>query len=94
MAKQMFLTKELLNKLIENHQANPKGDADQIPVVKFFGGGACTWLFTEYDPEQDLFFGLCDLGMGEPELGYQSREELEGLRFKPFNMPGAIVRVG
>jgi hypothetical protein len=29
-----------------------------------------TWLLTELDPEDpDIAFGLCDLGMGSPELG-------------------------
>lgn len=86
---QKFLTKELEKKLIKNFEAN-KGKEDPKdfkPVVKFFGGGACTWLFTEYDPEERLFFGLCDLGQGFPELGYVSRDELEALRFPPFRLP-------
>ena len=33
-----------------------------------------------------MFFGLCDLGMGEPELGYVSRTELEEIRFPPFGL--------
>lgn len=82
MAKQMLLTKELEKKLVANHVANAKGNADHVPVVKFFGGGACTWLISEYDPDERTFFGLCDLGMGEPELGYVSRDELESIRFQ------------
>jgi hypothetical protein len=77
-----LLTKAIEKKLIANI-----GKEDIKPVVKFFGGGACTWLFTEYNPETDAFFGLCDLGMGSPELGYVSRTELESIRFKPFNLP-------
>ena len=34
-------------------------------------------MLTEYHPEDERFFGLCDLGMGSPELGYVSREEIE-----------------
>jgi Protein of unknown function (DUF2958) len=30
----------------------------------------------------DTLFGLCDLGMGEPELGYVSRSELEGIKVR------------
>jgi Protein of unknown function (DUF2958) len=37
---------------------------------------------TELDPEHDLAFGLCDLGMGEPELGYVSLTELSTVRGK------------
>jgi Protein of unknown function (DUF2958) len=36
----------------------------------------CTWLLTELDPDHELAFGLCDLGMGEPEIGYVSLTEL------------------
>lgn len=84
-----LLTKAIETKLIKNFEANKdkENPEDFKPVVKFFGGGACTWLITEYNPEERLFFGLCDLGMGFPELGYVSRDELEEIRFKPFNLP-------
>ena len=52
-------------------------DLGHYPVVKLFnpvGGG--TWLLSEMD-EQGIAFGLCDLGMGEPELGYVAIQELE-----------------
>jgi hypothetical protein len=57
-------------------------DADPPPVVKLFtpdAGG--TWLLTSIDPEDpDLAFGLCDLGVGCPELGCVSLAELRALR--------------
>lgn len=82
-----LLTKPIEKKLIANHEENKAaGDKDHKPVVKFFGGGACTWLITEYDPESRIYFGLCDLGMGCPELGYVSREELESIKFPPFRL--------
>ena len=41
----------------------------------------CTWLLNEIDPESpDTAFGLCDLGMGCPELGYVSLSEIRQLR--------------
>lgn len=90
-----LLTKAQEEKLIANFQANQtaeghtreRGLIDHKPVVKLFGGAACTWLLTEYNPEDGLFFGLCDLGQGFPELGYVSRQELEELRFPPFKLP-------
>ena len=84
-----LMTKAIEKKLIKNFKANleKSGAIDFNPVVKFFGGGACTWLITEYDPENRIFFGLCDLGMGFPEIGYVSRDELEALRFPPYNLP-------
>ena len=42
----------------------------------------CAWLLTEIDPDHQLAFGLCDLGMGEPEPGYVSLTELRTVRGK------------
>lgn len=72
-----LLTKELIQRLIEN---NSRREHDHIPVVKLFAPwGAATWILTEM--EQDgVCFGLCDLGFGEPELGYVSIEELESVK--------------
>ena len=49
-------------------------DFDPMPVVKLFTPDAnATWLLSEIDPlEPDRAFGLCDLGLGMPELGYVS----------------------
>ena len=57
-------------------------ETDYEPVVKLFTpDAACTWLLTELDPEDpDIAFGLCDLGMGCPELGYVSIKHMEGVR--------------
>src|ERR1039458_2734118 len=42
-----------------------------------------TWLLTEIDSEnEDVAFGLCDLGMGCPELGSVSLSEITALRGK------------
>jgi hypothetical protein len=56
-------------------------DSDQIPVVKLFlPGSACTWILTQIDSEYPtIAFGLCDLGMGCPELGDVSITELESI---------------
>jgi hypothetical protein len=37
---------------------------------------------TELDPDGGLAFGLCDFGMGEPELGYVALAELAAVRGK------------
>jgi hypothetical protein len=53
---------------------------DFKPVVKLFTpDGVCTWLLTELDPDL-IAFGLCDLGFGEPEMGYVSLKEIYALR--------------
>jgi hypothetical protein len=63
--------------------ANWKNEGpDHEPVIKLFcPWGAATWLLTEMkSQDEDILFGLCDLGMGSPELGYVSRAELEALK--------------
>ncbi|MCA1398403.1 MULTISPECIES: DUF2958 domain-containing protein [unclassified Bradyrhizobium] len=57
-------------------------DTDHLPVVKLFTpDGGATWLLTECDPDEpDLLFGLCDLGLGCPELGYVSLAEIMEVR--------------
>lgn len=57
-------------------------DFDPIPVVKLFTPDAgATWLLTELDPDDpDHAFGLCDLGLGTPELGWVSLQELMRVR--------------
>ncbi len=53
--------------------------ADPLAVVKFFSPiGRPTWYATEFDGE-DTFFGLIDLGVGHPELGYFSLSELKSI---------------
>lgn len=76
-----IFTKAQEEQLIKNGQAGE--DPARTPVVKLFGG-ACTWLISEKDG--DYLFGLCDLGMGFPELGYVSQVELEAIKFPPFGL--------
>ena len=82
-----LFTKALAAKLAANgaKQAPLKGtgnEIDFVPVVKLFNpAGAATWLLTETDPDNPtIAFGLCDLGMGSPELGYVDLDELSGYR--------------
>lgn len=61
---------------------DPDFEPDFLPVVKLFTPDAgCTWLLAELDPgDPDIAFGLCDLGMGCPELGCVRISELESVR--------------
>jgi hypothetical protein len=71
-----LLTKANIAALAANAEID---EASRKPVVKFFDPtGAATWLISEMDG--DLMFGLCDLGMGSPELGYVSLEELKSVK--------------
>jgi hypothetical protein len=87
-----LLTKSQTEQLIANCQAqivrmdDHQPDIDFKPVVKLFTPDAqCTWLLTELGLD-DIAFGLCDLGMGTPELGYVSMHELRDLR-GPLGLP-------
>jgi Protein of unknown function (DUF2958) len=87
-----LFTKTQHEQLIANCQAqivrmdNSQPDIDFKPVVKLFTPDAqCTCLLTELGLD-DIAFGLCDLGMGTPELGFVSMHELRDLR-GPLGLP-------
>jgi hypothetical protein len=83
-----LLTKSIRAQLLRNGEIRKhlveegKVEADFLPVVKLFTPDAgCTWLLTELDPDDpDIAFGLCDLGIGCPELGSVRISELESVR--------------
>ena len=87
-----LFTQEQTEQLVANCQAqivhmdNDQPDIDFKPVVKLFTPDAqCTWLLTELGLD-DIAFGLCDLGMGMPEVGFVSMRELREAR-GPLGLP-------
>ena len=78
--QQTVATKEQWTRLLKNGHNR---DQNHAPVVKLFNPhGAATWLISEVDPDcTDIAFGLCDLGMGYPELGEVSLRELCNMGF-------------
>ena len=77
-----LLTPDQREAMLANGRRSAAGaDIDPHPVIKLFTPDAnATWLLTELDPgEPDRAFGLCDLGLGFPELGYVSILELRTL---------------
>ncbi len=76
-----LMTQKQERKMVENNRISLAGNESPEPVIKLFTpDAACTWFFSDYDPDSRMFFGLCDLGMGFPEMGYAHRDELEALR--------------
>ena len=78
-----LLPAPLRDRLIANFRENQRGldEIDHVPVVKLFTPDAqASWLLTELDPCEELLFGLCDLGVGFPELGYVALAELQSIR--------------
>ena len=87
-----LFTKTQHEQLIANCQAqivrmdNREPDIDFKPVVKLFTPDAqCTWLLTELGLD-DIAYGLCDLGLGSPEVGFVSMHEIRDLR-GPLGLP-------
>lgn len=84
-----LLTADIIRKL-EKHpfgSQDGKGDDAQV-IVKFFGGGAATWLITEGEKQDDgdwMLYGKVTLGYGW-EWGYVMLSELERLTFPPFGL--------
>ena len=80
-----LLTDEIRERLLQNGKIrlecslNGEAEPDFLPVVKLFmPESGFAWLLTEIDPDApDIAFGLCDLGMGFPELGNVSLSEIE-----------------
>lgn len=74
---------EALTRLKENHLVNERAafadepSVDLRPVVKLFlPTSAAVWLITEFHEKEGLLFGLCDLGLGCPEIGYVAVSDL------------------
>ena len=77
-----ILTAELRARLLANGRRFAEDAGfDPPPVVKLFTpDAAATWLLASLDPDDpDIAFGLCDLGLGFPELGTVSLAELESV---------------
>ena len=89
-----IIEKGLIKNGIESFKAIRKdgNTKDYTPLVKIFTPDAqATWLFTELEIEDLIgdvhqlsgrLFGLCDLGMSFPELGYVDMIELTSLKGK------------
>lgn len=78
-----LITDEQRTQLLANgRQSLEQENFDPVPVVKLFTPDAgATWLLTEIDPDDlDHAFGLCDLGLGYPELGWVSLAEIATVR--------------
>lgn len=89
MVRQQMILDAQRETLLQNGAANllrrlDDGNTEDFrPVVKLFNPcGAATWLLSELDEDGDTAFGLCDLGMGEPEMGYVSLAELAEIRLR------------
>jgi hypothetical protein len=74
-----LIPEDLRAQLLANGAAAREGDP--VPLLKLFNpvGPGC-WLITEMAADGDILFGLCDLDVGFPELGYVSLAEITAVR--------------
>ena len=71
----LLFTPQQIATLHANHQRHYAEGHDPMPVVHLaVPGHEHHWLLSEID--DDIAFGLCDLGMGFPELGYVDLNEI------------------
>jgi hypothetical protein len=80
----MMLITKAVAKSLPALYANEDKDPSEITVpLKLFNPcGAATWYITEMNSDTGMMFGLCDLGLGYPELGYVSLDELKSVRLR------------
>jgi hypothetical protein len=78
----MELIPEAIRARLLANGAKVREEDDHVPLVKLFTPDAnATWLISESDPDRpDLYFALCDLGFGFPELGYLSISEISSVK--------------
>jgi hypothetical protein len=77
-----LITESQRQQLLANAAARARGESsDPFPVVKLhtLDAGA-VWLLTELGADGDEAYGLCDLGLGKPELGSIRLSVLENMR--------------
>lgn len=69
-------------RLFDHGRARADGlTIDPLPVVRLFTPDAhATWLLASLDPaDGDTVYGLIDLGLGMPELGYVKLSDLASI---------------
>jgi len=82
-----LLTKEVLEGFKKQGDTSQKQAKDIKIIVKFFGGGACSWYCYEYDPKDRIYQAFVNLGDPQmAECGSVSQDELEALKFPQFGL--------
>ena len=74
-----LLTPDQQAQLLKNGSTEEK-NKDHFPVVRLFAPGTgASWLLTRLHPTlSGLAYGLCDLGLGFPEIGSVALADLIG----------------
>lgn len=83
-----LLTAEVIRKLEKHPLGSQEGMSDNAEVLVKFFGGACTFLVTEGEKQEDdnwVFFGKMNHGWGW-EWGYVTLSEIENTKVPPFGL--------
>lgn len=81
-----------LTELPKLYETDGNTDANNRTAVYVFTPDAqATWIVWEYDPTTKTGFGLADLGLGFPELGYVDFAEVFAARGR-FGLPVEMDR--
>lgn len=76
-----LITEAIWKRMPKLGATDEKGEHEIVVQAKLFTpDSGATWFITEGDRETGRLFGLCDLGLGFPELGYVTLDELTGVR--------------
>lgn len=77
-----LLTDEERERLLANGRRGAHRAIDCYPVVKLYTPDAhATWVLAALDAhDEDTAFGLCDVGIGAPELGNIKLSDLAAIR--------------
>lgn len=80
--------KLLQNDLAQRPVRGTRQEIDHVPVCLLaLPFSDCFWLLSEIDnDDENVAFGLCDLGLGFPELGSVWLPELNGLNMGPLSV--------
>jgi hypothetical protein len=82
-----IFTKEILRRLPRLEETAELPIEKQTVQVKLFGGAACSWYITSYNPDTNEAFGFVNLGdYINAELGMIDMNELLAIRFPPFGL--------
>ncbi|CAN7145636.1 DUF2958 domain-containing protein [Cupriavidus necator] len=79
---QPLITSEQREQLLANGHAYAAGHgSDPVPVVRLFTPDAhAIWLLVALDPaDGDTAYGLCDVGIGMPELAHVKLSDLASI---------------
>ena len=83
-----LLTAEVIRKLEKHPLGSQEGMSENAEVLVKFFGGACTFLVTEGEKQEDgnwVFFGKMNHGWGW-EWGYVTLSEIENTKVPPFGL--------